>query len=107
MRASRLAISACSSSGGVDGNGMGYGGGYSAGRVVRDVIDFTLVYLGVPSDKTVDLYRTLRREYLVPGDAVARGSTEIPLAKGKNRRGTDCEFEFQIAGKPAGCWIYR
>lgn len=38
----------------LDGNGMGYGGGYSAGRVVRDVIDFTLVYLGVPSDKAVD-----------------------------------------------------
>ena len=36
----------------LDGNGMGYGGGYSAGRVVRDVIDFTLVYLGVPSDRT-------------------------------------------------------
>ncbi len=35
----------------LDGNGMGYGGGYSAGRVVRDVIDFALVYLGVPADK--------------------------------------------------------
>lgn len=84
----------------------------------QDVNEITLFFRGLSSDrrtvahpstadKTVDLYRTLRREYLVPGDATARGSTAIPLAKGRNRRGTDCEFEFQIAGKPAGCWIYR
>jgi cell division protein FtsI/penicillin-binding protein 2 len=33
-----------------DHNGHGYGGGYSAGRVARDMIDFTLGYLGVPGD---------------------------------------------------------
>lgn len=33
-----------------DRNNHGYGGGYSAGRVVRDMIDFSLEYLGVPSD---------------------------------------------------------
>ena len=84
----------------------------------QEVNEITLFFRGLSSDrrtvahpsvsdKTVDLYRTLRREYLVPGDAVARGSAAIPLAKGKNRRGAECEFEFQIAGKPAGCWIYR
>lgn len=84
----------------------------------QKVNEITLFFRGLSSDrkqvshpgddgKTVDLYRTLRREYLVPGDATARGSTPIPLAKGKNRRGPECEFEFQIAGKPAGCWIYR
>ncbi len=84
----------------------------------QEVNEITLFFRGLSSDrktvthpsasdKTVDLYRTLRREYLVPGEAVARGSSAIPLAKGKNRRGADCEFEFQIAGKPAGCWIYR
>ncbi|MAC18798.1 MAG: hypothetical protein CMJ23_03795 [Phycisphaerae bacterium] len=31
--------------------GGAYGGGFSAGRVVRDVIEFTLEQLGVPSDK--------------------------------------------------------
>jgi cell division protein FtsI (penicillin-binding protein 3) len=33
-----------------DRNGHGYGGGYSAGRVVRDMIDHTLSYLGVPAE---------------------------------------------------------
>lgn len=33
-----------------DVNGHGYGGGYSAGRVVRSMIDFTLTYQGVPGD---------------------------------------------------------
>ena len=34
----------------LDHNGHGYGGGYSAGRVARDMIDFSLEYLGVPGD---------------------------------------------------------
>ena len=33
-----------------DHNGHGYGGGYSAGRVVRDMIDYSLFYLGVQPD---------------------------------------------------------
>jgi cell division protein FtsI (penicillin-binding protein 3) len=35
----------------LDHNGHGYGGGYSAGRVVRDVLDHALEYLGVPPEK--------------------------------------------------------
>ena len=34
----------------LDHNGHGYGGGYSAGRVARDMIDFSLGYLGIPGD---------------------------------------------------------
>ncbi|MCH2160857.1 MAG: penicillin-binding protein 2 [Phycisphaerales bacterium] len=33
-----------------DRNGHGYGGGYSSGRVVRDMIDYSLSYLGVQPD---------------------------------------------------------
>ena len=33
-----------------DHNNHGYGGGYSAGRVVRDMIDFSLQYMGVKED---------------------------------------------------------
>ena len=33
-----------------DHNNHGYGGGYSAGRVVRDMIDFSLQYMGIEED---------------------------------------------------------
>jgi hypothetical protein len=33
-----------------DHDNHGYGGGYSAGRVVRDMIDFSLKYMGVEED---------------------------------------------------------
>ena len=36
-----------------DRSGHGYGGGYSAGRVVRDMIDYSLQYMGVASDLAV------------------------------------------------------
>ena len=77
----------------------------------------TLFFQGLSSDrvdvahpetgKKVPLYRTLRREYVVSGDPEARGSTPLNLAQRSNRRGPDCEAEFQVAGRPAGCWIYR
>ena len=82
-----------------------------------DVTELTLFFQGLSSDRQdvinpetgekVALYRTLRREYLVPGEPKARGSTALPLHERGNRRGPDCELEFQIGGKPAGCWIYR
>lgn len=34
-----------------DRGGHGYGGGYSAGRVVRDMVDYSLEYLGIPADQ--------------------------------------------------------
>ena len=44
----------------LDHRGHGYGGGYSAGRVVRDVLDHALEYLGVPPDKKADVVAVLR-----------------------------------------------
>jgi len=44
----------------LDHRGHGYGGGYSAGRVVRDVLDHALEYLGVPPDKKTDVVAVLR-----------------------------------------------
>lgn len=83
----------------------------------QEVTEITLFFQGLSSDrvdvahpvtgKKVPLYRTLRREYIVPGDPEARGSTPLALAERSNRRGPDCESEFQVAGRPAGCWIYR
>ena len=83
----------------------------------QDVTELTLFFGGLSSEqklvphpetgKSVRLYRTLRREYVVPGDPVTRGSTPLALHPKANRRGPECEFEFQIRGKPAGCWIYR
>ena len=83
----------------------------------QDVTELTLFFGGLSSDQklvthpetgeSVRLYRTLRREYVVPGDPVTRGSTPLGLHPKANRRGPECEFEFQIQGKPAGCWIYR
>jgi hypothetical protein len=83
----------------------------------QDVTDLTLFFGGLSSDQkivrhpetgeAVRLYRTLRREYLIPGDPVTRGSSPFELHSKANRRGPDCQLEFQRAGKPAGCWIYR
>ena len=83
----------------------------------QNVTELTLFFGGLSSDQklvthpetgeSVRLYRTLRREYVVPGDPVTRGSTPLGLHPKANRRGPECEFEFQIKGKPAGCWIYR
>ena len=83
----------------------------------QNVTELTLFFGGLSSDQklvthpetgeSVRLYRTLRREYVVPGDPVTRGSTPLGLHPKANRRGPECEFEFQIQGKPAGCWIYR
>ncbi len=83
----------------------------------QDVTELTLFFQGLSSDrkvvknpqtgKDVSLYRTLRREYLVPGNPEARGSKPLELHSRANRRGPECETEFQVAGKPAGCWIYR
>ena len=83
----------------------------------QDVTEVTLFFQGLSSDrkvvkhhgsgKDVSLYRTLRREYLVPGDPEARGSAPLALNPRANRRGPECENEFQIGGKSAGCWIYR
>ena len=79
----------------------------------QDVTELTLFFQGLSSDrvdvahpetgKKVPLYRTLRREYVVSGDPEARGSTPLNLAQRSNRRGPDCESEFQVAGRPAGC----
>ncbi|MDG2022146.1 MAG: penicillin-binding transpeptidase domain-containing protein [Phycisphaerales bacterium] len=44
----------------LDHNGHGYGGGYSAGRVVRDVLDHALEYLGVPPDEKTEVAAVLR-----------------------------------------------
>jgi cell division protein FtsI/penicillin-binding protein 2 len=44
----------------LDHNGHGYGGGYSAGRVVRDVLDHALEYLGVPPDEKTEVAVVLR-----------------------------------------------
>ncbi len=83
----------------------------------QEVTELTLFFQGLSSDRQdvihpetgekVALYRTLRREYLVPGDPEARGSRPLELAEKGNRRGPECEREFQIGGRPAGCWIYR
>ena len=82
-----------------------------------DVTELTLFFQGLSSDRKVvqhpesgdpvSLYRTLRREYTVPGDPEKRGSEALPLDSRKNRRGPACELEFQVGGKSAGCWIYR
>lgn len=82
-----------------------------------DVTELTLFFQGLSSDRKVvqhpgsgdpiSLYRTLRREYTVPGDPEKRGSQALPLDSRKNRRGPACEQEFQVGGKSAGCWIYR
>jgi hypothetical protein len=82
-----------------------------------DVTELTLFFQGLSSDRkvvqhpesgdSVSLYRTLRREYTIPGDPEKRGSQALPLDSRKNRRGPACEFEFQVGGKSAGCWIYR
>ena len=56
--------------------------------------------------KPVRLRKTLRREYLLPGDPIARGDQPVPLNAKRNRRGPDsdrCEQEFRAGG----CWIYR
>ncbi len=83
----------------------------------QQVTELTLFFQGLSSDRKdvlhpetgekVSLYRTLRREYLVPGDPEARGSRPLDLSEEGNRRGPECETEFQIGGRPAGCWIYR
>jgi hypothetical protein len=83
----------------------------------QDVTELTLFVQGLSSQfkevehpetgEKVTLYRTLRREYIVPGDPIARGSTPLELTKDGNRRGPECDSELQIAGKPAGCWIFR
>lgn len=82
-----------------------------------DVTELTLFFQGLSSQRKdvihpetgelVPLYRTLRREYVVPGDPAERGSTPLALSERANRRGPECESEFQIAGRPAGCWIFR
>ena len=82
-----------------------------------DITELTLFFQGLSSDRKVvqhpgsgdpvSLYRTLRREYTVPGDPEKRGSQPLPLDSRKNRRGPACEYEFQAGGKSAGCWIYR
>ncbi|MCH2162590.1 MAG: hypothetical protein MK085_12050 [Phycisphaerales bacterium] len=78
-----------------------------------EVTEVTLFMTGLSSDskvvdhpetgKPVRLRKTLRREYLVPGNPMARGSDPLPLQAKKNRRGPDCELEFPSGG----CWIYR
>ena len=83
----------------------------------QDVTELTLFFGGLSSEqqlvehpvtgKKVRLYKTLRREYVVPGDPAERGSTALALEPRSNRRGPECEFEFQVGGKPAGCWIFR
>lgn len=83
----------------------------------QDVTEITLFIRGLSSDRKVvkhhgsgedvSLYRTLRREYQVPGDPEARGSDPLALIPRANRRGPECENEFQIGGQSAGCWIYR
>lgn len=83
----------------------------------QDVTELTLFFQGLSSDRKnvahpetgekVSLYRTLRREYTVPGDPEARGTRPLPLTERANRRGPDCEREFSVSGRPAGCWIYR
>jgi hypothetical protein len=83
----------------------------------QDITEVTLFFQGLSSDRkvvkhpktnqAVSLYRTLRREYVVPGDPEHRGSAPLALDTPKNRRGPMCESEFQIGGKSAGCWIYR
>ncbi|MDE0888877.1 MAG: hypothetical protein OSA40_05400 [Phycisphaerales bacterium] len=83
----------------------------------QDITEVTLFFQGLSSDRKVvkhpktnepvSLYRTLRREYVVPGDPEKRGSAPLALDTPKNRRGPMCELEFQIGGKSAGCWIYR
>ena len=83
----------------------------------QEVTELTLFFQGLSSDRKdvrhpetgekIALYRTLRREYLVPGDPEARGSTPLELSPRSNRRGPECEMEFQVGGRPAGCWIYR
>ena len=83
----------------------------------QDITELTLFFQGLSSDRKVvkhpktdedvSLYRTLRREYVVPGEPEERGSAPLTLDTRKNRRGPMCETEFQIGGKSAGCWIYR
>lgn len=83
----------------------------------QEVTEITLFFQGLSSQRKdvihpetgelVPLYRTLRREYVVPGVPEARGSTPLALAERANRRGPECEFEFQVGGRPAGCWIFR
>ena len=83
----------------------------------QDVTELTLFFQGLSSDrkvvknpqtgKDVSLYRTRRREYLVPGNPEDRGSRPLDLHPRTNRRGPECEMEFQVGGKSAGCWIYR
>jgi hypothetical protein len=78
-----------------------------------NVTQLTLFVAGLSSDamvivhpltkKPVRLQRTLRREYLVPGNPSDRGSAPLPLEPRKNRRGPECENEFP----QGGCWIYR
>ena len=78
-----------------------------------NVTEISLFVAGLSSDyKIVDhpitkeqvrLQRTLRREYLVPGDPLERGSTPLRLEPRKNRRGPECEDEYP----KGGCWIYR
>lgn len=77
------------------------------------VTELTLFIAGLSSDalvivhpltkEPIRLQRTLRREYLVPGNPAERGSEPIRLEPRKNRRGPECEDEF-LKG---GCWIYR
>jgi len=78
-----------------------------------DVTELTLFVAGLSSDamvikhpitgQDVRLQKTLRREYLVPGNPLERGSTPLRLEPRKNRRGPECEDEYP----KGGCWIYR
>ena len=78
-----------------------------------NVTEITLFIAGLSSDaKIVDhpitkepvrLQRTLRREYLVPGNPLDRGSQPLRLEPRKNRRGPECDDEYP----KGGCWIYR
>ena len=78
-----------------------------------DVTELTLFVAGLSSDaliiqhpitgQDVRLQKTLRREYLVPGNPLERGSKPLMLEPRKNRRGPECEHEYS----KGGCWIYR
>lgn len=79
----------------------------------KELTQLTLFVAGLSSDamvivhpltkEPVRLQRTLRREYIVPGNPSDRGSEPLPLEPRKNRRGPECENEFP----QGGCWIYR
>lgn len=78
-----------------------------------DTTEITLFVGGLSSDfemvknpktkKDVRLQKTLRREYMVPGNPLQRGSDPLILIPRKNRRGPGCSTEFP----KGGCWIFR